>query len=189
MLLLAGNAAPIFAQGFQVLVETEWLEFGHKFADRCGHGENSEDLNERCPVFLQWLDCVHQLQRQFPCSFEFNEAFLVRTSVGAGWKPDFGWSVARCFSLGVFVYEEKPIIPALLSFFISADTSPYMADCVCMNAGEAGAAHLLLSVWDLPVQQWQRESGPAHSGEDVFCVVTAETSQPQSEEHAVLFTL
>uniref|UniRef100_A0A669DLS0 phosphatidylinositol-3,5-bisphosphate 3-phosphatase n=1 Tax=Oreochromis niloticus TaxID=8128 RepID=A0A669DLS0_ORENI len=64
-------------EGFQVLVETEWLDFGHKFADRCGHGENSEDLNERCPVFLQWLDCVHQLQRQFPCSFEFNEAFLV----------------------------------------------------------------------------------------------------------------
>uniref|UniRef100_A0A8C5A2Z5 phosphatidylinositol-3,5-bisphosphate 3-phosphatase n=1 Tax=Gadus morhua TaxID=8049 RepID=A0A8C5A2Z5_GADMO len=64
-------------EGFQVLVETDWLDFGHKFADRCGHGENSEDVNERCPVFLQWLDCVHQLQRQFPCSFEFNEAFLV----------------------------------------------------------------------------------------------------------------
>lgn len=65
-------------EGFQVLVETEWLDFGHKFADRCGHGENSDDLNERCPVFLQWLDCVHQLHRQFPCSFEFNEAFLVK---------------------------------------------------------------------------------------------------------------
>uniref|UniRef100_A0A673JLU9 phosphatidylinositol-3,5-bisphosphate 3-phosphatase n=1 Tax=Sinocyclocheilus rhinocerous TaxID=307959 RepID=A0A673JLU9_9TELE len=67
-------------EGFQMLVETEWLDFGHKFADRCGHGENAEDLNERCPVFLQWLDCVHQLQRQFPCSFEFNEAFLVGAS-------------------------------------------------------------------------------------------------------------
>lgn len=65
-------------EGFQVLVEMEWLDFGHKFADRCGHGEKAEDLNERCPVFLQWLDCVHQLQRQFPCSFQFNEAFLVK---------------------------------------------------------------------------------------------------------------
>ncbi|XP_078713707.1 phosphatidylinositol-3,5-bisphosphate 3-phosphatase MTMR3-like isoform X1 [Lampetra fluviatilis] len=65
-------------QGFQVLVEMEWLDFGHKFADRCGHGDGSEDASERCPVFLQWLDCVHQLQRQFPCSFEFNEAFLVK---------------------------------------------------------------------------------------------------------------
>uniref|UniRef100_A0A8C2GEQ7 phosphatidylinositol-3,5-bisphosphate 3-phosphatase n=1 Tax=Cyprinus carpio TaxID=7962 RepID=A0A8C2GEQ7_CYPCA len=68
-------------QGFQVLVETEWLDYGHKFAERCGQGENAEDLNERCPVFLQWLDCVHQLQRQFPCSFQFNEAFLVHTVV------------------------------------------------------------------------------------------------------------
>lgn len=66
-------------------METEWLDFGHKFADRCGHGENSEDLNERCPVFLQWLDCVHQLQRQFPCSLEFNEAFLVSTSRRTAW--------------------------------------------------------------------------------------------------------
>ncbi|XP_056600963.1 myotubularin-related protein 3 isoform X2 [Triplophysa dalaica] len=65
-------------KGFRVLVETEWLDYGHKFAGRCGHGENADDLNERCPVFLQWLDCVHQLQRQFPCSFEFNEPFLVK---------------------------------------------------------------------------------------------------------------
>ena len=64
-------------QGFQVLVTREWLEFGHRFADRCGHGHN-QDENQRCPVFLQWLDCVHQLTRQFPCSFEFNESFLVR---------------------------------------------------------------------------------------------------------------
>ncbi|XP_064647718.1 myotubularin-related protein 3-like [Lineus longissimus] len=65
-------------EGFQVLVEREWCEFGHKFADRCGSGINSDDGNERCPVFLQFLDCVHQLIRQFPCAFEYNEAFLVK---------------------------------------------------------------------------------------------------------------
>ncbi|XP_053341029.1 myotubularin-related protein 4 isoform X1 [Clarias gariepinus] len=65
-------------EGFQVLVETEWLDFGHKFSDRCGHSESAEDVNEQCPVFLQWLDCVHQLLKQFPCSFEFTEAFLVK---------------------------------------------------------------------------------------------------------------
>uniref|UniRef100_A0A8C1RFZ2 phosphatidylinositol-3,5-bisphosphate 3-phosphatase n=1 Tax=Cyprinus carpio TaxID=7962 RepID=A0A8C1RFZ2_CYPCA len=64
-------------EGFQVLVETEWLDYGHKFADRCGHQESGEDVSEQCPVFLQWLDCVHQLLKQFPCLFEFNEAFLV----------------------------------------------------------------------------------------------------------------
>lgn len=65
-------------QGFQWLVEREWLEFGHKFADRCGHATGSDDLNERAPVFLQWLDCVYQVTRQFPLAFQFNEAFLVK---------------------------------------------------------------------------------------------------------------
>lgn len=64
--------------GFQVLVEKEWLEFGHKFGDRCGNSAKAEDLGERCPVFLQWLDCVHQLLAQFPCSFQFNQQYLVK---------------------------------------------------------------------------------------------------------------
>lgn len=64
-------------QGFRVLVEREWLAFGHKFADRCGHS-GSDDPNERCPVFLQWLDCIHQLLFQFPCSFQFASTYLVK---------------------------------------------------------------------------------------------------------------
>ncbi|XP_022096310.1 myotubularin-related protein 3-like isoform X2 [Acanthaster planci] len=65
-------------EGFQVLVEREWLDFGHKFGDRCGHKPNDDDVNQRCPVFLQWLDCVHQLIKQYPTAFEFNETFLVK---------------------------------------------------------------------------------------------------------------
>ena len=65
-------------QGFRVLVEKEWLSFGHKFADRCGLARCTDDTNERCPVFLQWLDAVHQLLLQFPRAFQFNECFLVR---------------------------------------------------------------------------------------------------------------
>ncbi|GIY06895.1 myotubularin-related protein 3 [Caerostris darwini] len=65
-------------KGFQVLVEREWLEFGHKFADRCGNPGGTDDRNERCPVFLQWLDCIYQLLNQFPCHFEFNEQYLAR---------------------------------------------------------------------------------------------------------------
>lgn len=64
-------------EGFRTLVEREWLSFGHKFADRCGHGPGSDELNERCPVFLQWLDCVHQIHKQFPCGFEFSMGYLV----------------------------------------------------------------------------------------------------------------
>lgn len=64
-------------QGFRVLIEREWLDFGHKFADRCGHQFGPEDPNERSPIFLQWLDVVHQMMLQYPCSFEFNDAYLV----------------------------------------------------------------------------------------------------------------
>ena len=59
-----------------MLIEWQWLEFGHKFADRCGHSLITDET-ERCPVFLQWLDCVFQLVCQFPVDFEFNEAYLV----------------------------------------------------------------------------------------------------------------
>ncbi|KAJ8958513.1 hypothetical protein NQ318_002307 [Aromia moschata] len=65
-------------EGFRILIEREWLAFGHKFADRCGHATCSPDINERCPVFLQWLDCVHQLLTQFPCAFEFSHIYLVK---------------------------------------------------------------------------------------------------------------
>lgn len=66
--------------GFRMLVEKEWLSFGHKFGDRCGHGVGSEETNERCPVFLQWIDCVHQIHKQFPCSFEFSMSYLIKLS-------------------------------------------------------------------------------------------------------------
>eukprot|EP00094_Tigriopus_californicus_P000837 TCALIF_00809-PA protein Name:"Similar to MTMR3 Myotubularin-related protein 3 (Homo sapiens)" AED:0.09 eAED:0.11 QI:0/0/0/1/1/1/3/0/1109 len=65
-------------EGFQVLVEKEWLHYGHKMADRCGNPFADSDPNERCPIFLQWLDCVHQLLLQYPCHFEFNTSFLVK---------------------------------------------------------------------------------------------------------------
>lgn len=64
-------------QGFCTLVQREWLDFGHKFADRCGHYGGCGDASERCPVFLLWLDCVHQLLIQFPTAFHFNMTFLV----------------------------------------------------------------------------------------------------------------
>ncbi|XP_036149001.1 myotubularin-related protein 3 isoform X4 [Monomorium pharaonis] len=66
------------AKGFQILVEREWLDFGHKFADRCGQTIGCDDPNERCPVFIQWLDCVHQLILQFQCSFQMSSAYLVK---------------------------------------------------------------------------------------------------------------
>ncbi|CAH1777080.1 unnamed protein product [Owenia fusiformis] len=63
-------------QGFQALIEKEWLSFGHKFIDRCGFLEHVE-VKETSPIFTQFIDCVWQLSRQFPCAFQFNERFLL----------------------------------------------------------------------------------------------------------------
>lgn len=46
-------------EGFQFLVQRQWIEFGHKFAERSGTLNGDE--NEKSPVFLQFLDCVYQL--------------------------------------------------------------------------------------------------------------------------------
>jgi myotubularin-related protein 1/2 len=57
-------------KGFQILIEKEWISFGHLFAWRCGHSNPKLD-QEISPVFVQWLDCVHQLLNQYPDAFEF----------------------------------------------------------------------------------------------------------------------
>lgn len=93
--------------GFQVLIEKDWVSFGHKFLDRSGHlssekffmassdttGGGAEvaqaflasvqnkiagqgHLKEISPVFHQFLECVRQIQRQYPQRFEFNGRFL-----------------------------------------------------------------------------------------------------------------
>uniref|UniRef100_A0A8C2YXQ4 Phosphatidylinositol-3,5-bisphosphate 3-phosphatase MTMR2 n=1 Tax=Cyclopterus lumpus TaxID=8103 RepID=A0A8C2YXQ4_CYCLU len=75
MLMLDGYYRTIY--GFEVLLEKEWLSFGHRFQLRIGHGDKNHTDADRSPVFIQFIDCVWQLTRQFPAAFEFNEYFLV----------------------------------------------------------------------------------------------------------------
>nr|CAD7266644.1 unnamed protein product [Timema shepardi] len=62
-------------QGFQSLIEKDWLSFGHKFSERCAHVVG--DPKEVSPVFTQFIDCIWQLTQQFPSAFQFNERFLL----------------------------------------------------------------------------------------------------------------
>lgn len=62
--------------GFQTLIDKEWVAAGHPFPERLdllGQGRASA---EAAPVFLFFLDCVWQLQAQFPAAFEFSETYL-----------------------------------------------------------------------------------------------------------------
>ncbi|TMW67659.1 hypothetical protein Poli38472_011279 [Pythium oligandrum] len=67
-------------KGFQVLIEQEWCAFGHQFRARTGHSSDRSSYWEddaSSPVFMQFIDAVWQLMRQFPCSFEINERYLI----------------------------------------------------------------------------------------------------------------
>jgi hypothetical protein len=77
-------------EGFQILVQKEWLAFGHPFATRHGCHSYSSDSS---PVFLQWVDCVWQISQQCPSAFEFNPLFL-ETLVDHSYSGMFGTFLA-----------------------------------------------------------------------------------------------
>jgi len=61
-------------KGFEILIEKDWLSFGHKFKDRNGLYQVDSEFS---PIFFQFIDCVHQIWSQHPDCFEFNENFLL----------------------------------------------------------------------------------------------------------------
>ncbi|KZV81547.1 phosphatases II [Exidia glandulosa HHB12029] len=128
-------------RGFQILVEKDWLSFGHKFLDRCGHLSSEKlfvsaptgdaegpqaflasvqnrfggpaHLKETSPVFHQYLECIRQIQRQNPTRFEYNARYLERVH----------YHLYSC-QFGTFLYNNE------------------------RERREAGAAEQTVSIWD-----------------------------------------
>uniref|UniRef100_A0A1A8GEV9 Myotubularin related protein 7b n=1 Tax=Nothobranchius korthausae TaxID=1143690 RepID=A0A1A8GEV9_9TELE len=80
-------------KGFMVLIERDWVSFGHKFSHRYAHLDG--DPKEVSPVMDQFLECVWQLSEQFPCAFEFNERFLVAVHTHV-YSCQFGTFLGNC---------------------------------------------------------------------------------------------
>jgi myotubularin-related protein 1/2 len=73
-LLLDGRYRTI--RGFQVLIEKDWLSFGHMFGRRMGHHSKDFKDDQRSPIFIQFLDLVRMIHVQMPAMFEFNTHLL-----------------------------------------------------------------------------------------------------------------
>ncbi|XP_036398661.1 myotubularin-related protein 9 [Megalops cyprinoides] len=77
-------------RGFLALLEREWVQAGHPFQQRCAHSAHSHArLKQESPIFLLLLDCVWQLERQFPLALEFGEPLLLQLAQDA-YASDFG---------------------------------------------------------------------------------------------------
>ena len=69
--------------GFIILIEKDWMSFGHQFRYRNGFYSNKDTPSNICsenqfsPIFIQFLDCVYQIMEQNMDKFEFNENLLI----------------------------------------------------------------------------------------------------------------
>jgi hypothetical protein len=90
-------------QGFLMLIEKDFIEFGHQFrlrSDGSRHDQSisstgtTTDASEISPIFLQYLDAVWQIVRQYPDEFEFNEKLLnlIFTHYLNGFVDDFKYN-------------------------------------------------------------------------------------------------
>eukprot|EP01128_Nolandella_sp_AFSM9_P003538 TRINITY_DN152_c2_g1_i5.p1 TRINITY_DN152_c2_g1~~TRINITY_DN152_c2_g1_i5.p1 ORF type:complete len:603 (-),score=109.51 TRINITY_DN152_c2_g1_i5:72-1880(-) len=101
-------------RGFEQLIEKEWIQFGHQVSHRASHlssllkitnsGDGGHYEDEESPIFLQFIDGVHQISHQFPTLFEFNDDFLIEI-VDHFYSCQYGTFLGNCLkerlSLGI----------------------------------------------------------------------------------------
>lgn len=97
-------------EGFRVLIEKEWIAFGHRFAHRSNLRTSNSSSSVFAPIFLQFLDAVHQIMLQFPLAFEFNDfylRFIAYHSVSCRFRSFLFDCELERFDLGITTFEDK----------------------------------------------------------------------------------
>ena len=62
--------------GLSILIEKQFMCFGHPFETRSGFTKNKQE--EVSPIFIQFLECLHQLVILHPEVFEYSSHYLAR---------------------------------------------------------------------------------------------------------------
>eukprot|EP01119_Soliformovum_irregulare_P023607 TRINITY_DN8277_c0_g1_i4.p1 TRINITY_DN8277_c0_g1~~TRINITY_DN8277_c0_g1_i4.p1 ORF type:complete len:190 (+),score=43.47 TRINITY_DN8277_c0_g1_i4:332-901(+) len=133
-------------EGFEVLIEKEWLSFGHKFDQRVGHTSKDGKDSERSPIFLQFLDAVFQLLVQFPNAFEFNLNFL---------KTISNHLYSCCFGTFLFDSEMARVDAKLREKTISLWSHINYHKSNFSNPLYKSVPDILCSKFDFPLQFWK----------------------------------
>ena len=63
--------------------------------------EKNSQSDERSPIFIQFLDCVHQIFHQYPLSFEFTPTLLC----------DIAYYLHTCY-FGTFLMDSIIVPPS-----------------------------------------------------------------------------
>ncbi|GMS88474.1 hypothetical protein PENTCL1PPCAC_10649, partial [Pristionchus entomophagus] len=104
--------------GLEELIRRDWIGYGHKFSDR--NGITSTDNNERCPVFLQWLDALHQVHHKYPTCFEYSMAYLVKLAAhtSSGLFTSFSFNTVQEMET---VFEKERVAPFPIWRMLNSD--------------------------------------------------------------------
>ena len=159
----------ILCLGFRVLINKEFVWFGHRFRSRSG-----EDINEQSPIFLQFLDCVWQVWRQFPWEFEFSDKLLVVVlySQSSRYTNDFLYEhfydrVVNQDGWGVFVDNESFAPNVSIWDHITSNYGSYLNPLYA----KAGLSAVVESIEKVDPRGTSVSSGGANeAGNEDYCV-------------------
>jgi len=157
--------------GFCVLIQKEWLAFGHKFAHRIGLGLAENQSAEISPIFVQFMDAVHQLLWQFPNLFAFTEHFLIAI-LDHMYSCRFGTFLFNCEKERKFNLKEAHTSSLWLYLYsIIKQSRADGVNCLFINPNYRennevisspidSTAHL--RIWDLYYQRFNRRFKQSH---------------------------
>eukprot|EP00742_Colponemidia_sp_Colp-10_P010695 GILJ01011769.1.p1 GENE.GILJ01011769.1~~GILJ01011769.1.p1 ORF type:complete len:1254 (-),score=118.15 GILJ01011769.1:125-3886(-) len=170
-------------RGFEILIEKEWCSFGHMFEERCGHGSANISDRQRSPIFIQFLDCVYQILRQFPSAFEFNEEFLLAI-VDNVYSCRFGTFLFNCererqeHSVRQRTVSLWTFINANMSRFVSP-IYHYVQDPLYPSVNSKN-----IRLWESYFFRWDDDFRP-HTAPDVYTSYLAPASDASTQAHCV----